>query len=167
MPTELLKPEVWKAVTNPLPQNHIIIMSLTSIPQPRRTLRPVGVNTTIIHLRNCLSVFESGWWRHLPSDLKVFGTLHVLHSKFPGVTAFGLEVRHIQTVKEFVKCFNPTQKTDEVRGEQKNCLMICISRQMLTFYSLLVTWFSTSLAFNNCTLCPHCIYVSCIYLRTN
>jgi len=25
----------------------------------------------------------------------------------------------------------------------------------------------TSLTFNNCTLCPHCIYVFCIYLRTN
>ena len=25
----------------------------------------------------------------------------------------------------------------------------------------------TSLIFNNCTLCPHCIYVFCIYLRTN
>ena len=24
-----------------------------------------------------------------------------------------------------------------------------------------------SLTFNNCTLCPHCIYVFCIYLRTN
>ena len=23
------------------------------------------------------------------------------------------------------------------------------------------------LSFNNCTLCPHCIYVFCIYLRTN
>jgi len=23
-----------------------------------------------------------------------------------------------------------------------------------------------SLTFNNCTLCPHCIYVFCIYLRT-
>ena len=37
----------------------------------------------------------------------------------------------------------------------------------LTFYSLLVTWCTTSLTFNNCTLCPHCIYVFCIYLRTN
>jgi len=26
---------------------------------------------------------------------------------------------------------------------------------------------STGLTFNNCTLCPHCIYVFCIYLRTN
>ena len=26
---------------------------------------------------------------------------------------------------------------------------------------------TTSLTFNNCTLCPHCIYVFCIYLRTN
>ena len=25
----------------------------------------------------------------------------------------------------------------------------------------------TSLTFNNCTLCPHCICVFCIYLRTN
>jgi len=25
----------------------------------------------------------------------------------------------------------------------------------------------TVLTFNNCTLCPHCIYVFCIYLRTN
>ena len=37
----------------------------------------------------------------------------------------------------------------------------------LTFYSLLVTWCTTSLTFNNCTLCPHCICVFCIYLRTN
>ena len=26
---------------------------------------------------------------------------------------------------------------------------------------------TSSLAFNNCTLCPHCIYVFYIYLRTN
>ena len=25
----------------------------------------------------------------------------------------------------------------------------------------------TGLTVNNCTLCPHCIYVFCIYLRTN
>ena len=25
----------------------------------------------------------------------------------------------------------------------------------------------TGLTFNNCSLCPHCIYVFCIYLRTN
>jgi hypothetical protein len=37
----------------------------------------------------------------------------------------------------------------------------------LNFWSLLVTWCNTSLALNNCTLCPHCIYVFCIYLRTD
>jgi len=37
----------------------------------------------------------------------------------------------------------------------------------LTFYSLLVTWCTTSLTFNNFTLCPHCIYVFCVSLRTN
>jgi len=33
----------------------------------------------------------------------------------------------------------------------------------LTFYLL----HQHVLTFNNCTLCPHCIYVFCIYLRTN
>jgi hypothetical protein len=37
----------------------------------------------------------------------------------------------------------------------------------LTFYSLLVTWCTDSLTFNNCTLCPHCICMFCICLRTN
>ena len=39
--------------------------------------------------------------------------------------------------------------------------------ETLTFWSLLVTWFTNSLTFNNCTFCPHCISVFCIYLRTN
>jgi hypothetical protein len=30
-----------------------------------------------------------------------------------------------------------------------------------------VTWCTTSLTLNSCTFCPHCIYVFCIYLRTN
>jgi hypothetical protein len=32
----------------------------------------------------------------------------------------------------------------------------------LTFYSLFVTWCTNSLTSNNCTLCPHSIYVFCI-----
>ena len=36
----------------------------------------------------------------------------------------------------------------------------------LTFQSLLVTWCAKGLTFNNCTFCPHFIYVFCIYLRT-
>ena len=35
----------------------------------------------------------------------------------------------------------------------------------LTIWSLLVTSCTASLTFNNCTLCPHCIYVFCIYPR--
>jgi len=31
----------------------------------------------------------------------------------------------------------------------------------------LITWCNNRLTFNNCTLCPHSIYVFCIYLRTN
>ena len=37
----------------------------------------------------------------------------------------------------------------------------------LTFQSLPVTWCTNTLTFNNCTFCTHCIYVFCIYLRTN
>jgi len=33
--------------------------------------------------------------------------------------------------------------------------------------SLLFTWCTNSLTFNICTLCPRCIYMFCIYLRTN
>ena len=44
---------------------------------------------------------------------------------------------------------------------------LCKRAKTLIFYRLLVTWCTTSLTFNNCTLCPHCIYVFCIYLRTN
>jgi len=37
----------------------------------------------------------------------------------------------------------------------------------LTFYIPVVTICTTSLTWNNCTPCPHCDYLSCIYLRTN
>ena len=42
-----------------------------------------------------------------------------------------------------------------------------LCQYILTFQSLLVAWCTTSLTFNNCTICPHCIYVFCIYLRKN
>ena len=35
------------------------------------------------------------------------------------------------------------------------------------FWRPVVTISTTSLTFNNCTFCPHCIYLFCIYLRTN
>ena len=46
---------------------------------------------------------------------------------------------------------------------------LCVGKfqECLTFQSLLVTWCTSSLTFNNCTLCQNCIYVFCIYLRTN
>ena len=34
-------------------------------------------------------------------------------------------------------------------------------------YRPVVTICTTSLTFNNCTFCPHCIYLFCVYLRTN
>ena len=48
----------------------------------------------------------------------------------------------------------------------KQCNFIYIPL-LLTFQSLPVTRCTTSLTFNNCTLCPHCIYGFCIYLRIN
>ena len=35
------------------------------------------------------------------------------------------------------------------------------------FKNLISMRCTNSLTFNNCTLCPHCIYVFCIYLRTD
>ena len=35
------------------------------------------------------------------------------------------------------------------------------------FKAYLLSDAPTGLTFNNCMLCPHCIYVFCIYLRTN
>jgi hypothetical protein len=43
---------------------------------------------------------------------------------------------------------------------------MCPSSGELTFSSRKLAC-TTSLTFNNCTLYPHCIYVFCIYLRTN
>jgi hypothetical protein len=39
--------------------------------------------------------------------------------------------------------------------------------EKLDWKGLMVTSSTNSLSFNNCTLCQHCIYVFCIYLRTN
>ena len=41
---------------------------------------------------------------------------------------------------------------------------------LLLYYSFKAYWLRDApagLTFNNCTFCPHCIYVFCIYLRTN
>jgi hypothetical protein len=46
-------------------------------------------------------------------------------------------------------------------------LLKCHLKEYSTFQRLQVTWCTISLTFNNCTLCPHCINVFCIYLRTN
>ena len=50
------------------------------------------------------------------------------------------------------------------------CLLLWTSSFVLVWFHLLkptVTWCTNSLTFNNCTFCPHCIYVFCIYLWTN
>ena len=47
----------------------------------------------------------------MPSDVKVFGTLHVLHSKFPAVSGFGPEIkRHTDSKGIYDVVFYPNRK---------------------------------------------------------
>jgi len=54
-----------------------------------------------------------------------------------------------------------------------HCVFICVRINTHTHthaYPFKAYWLRDSskrLTLNNCTPCPHCIYVSCIYLRTN
>ena len=52
-------------------------------------------------------------------------------------------------------------------SEPSNCHGLITWKVALTYWTLPVTWRINSLIFDNCTFCPHCIYVFCIYLRTN
>jgi len=56
------------------------------------------------------------------------------------------------------------------RAELLRVVLMLKNVEIFINYPFKVYWLSdapTSLTFNNCTLCPHCIYVFCIYLRTN
>ena len=44
-------------------------------------------------------------------------------------------------------------------------MCVCVSETLQSRVAILCT--ISSLTFNNCTLCPHCIYVFCVDLRTN
>jgi hypothetical protein len=46
-------------------------------------------------------------------------------------------------------------------------ILACRLPVILTFRGHWLRHAPTSLTFNNCTLCPHCVCVLCIYLRTN
>ena len=60
-------------------------------------------------------------------------------------------------------------KWPEVKHSDNTCSFCIVYKFVveLTFQSLPVTWCTNSLTFNNCTFCPHRIYVFYIYLRTN
>jgi len=60
-----------------------------------------------------------------------------------------------------------TVMVQEIEHFYCTCPSCYIVLGYLTIYSLLLTWCTNSLTFNNCALCPHCIYGFCIYLRTN
>jgi len=64
-------------------------------------------------------------------------------------------------------CSNPLfpPQTDSISVSRRTVRLLTYS--YVNLYSLPVIICPTSLTFNNFTLCPHCIYVFCIYLITN
>jgi hypothetical protein len=63
-----------------------------------------------------------------------------------------------------------------IKTSGPNSLPKCYTEQRFNYtglwrcYPFKACWLSeapTSLTFNNCTLCPHCIYAFCIYFGTN
>ena len=61
-------------------------------------------------------------------------------------------------------CFNVKTNSDLCHLQHK---LLGFYNRDLTLYSPVVTICTASITFNNCTVCPHCIYEFCIYLRTN
>jgi len=62
------------------------------------------------------------------------------------------------------------QPYDQLQGEHRNITKIYkwqTVNENIPFKAYWLREVPTSLTFNNCTLCPHCIYVFCIYLRKN
>jgi hypothetical protein len=77
-------------------------------------------------------------------------------------------VVHIQTIFLHLCCLMSMWYSKcPTPGVGNGHLLAFLCCSHLTFQSLLVTYCTTSLTFNNCTLCPHCIHVFCIYLSTN
>ena len=69
---------------------------------------------------------------------------------------------------------SPCQKrksASPVRCNVLKCAELCAFIRLLTKTNFFKANWSrdaaTVLTFNNCTFCPHCIYVFCIYLRKN
>ena len=106
------------------------------------------------------------WWRHL---LRFLDLLNALRRKSGAILKDALR-DCICALKWFSKYEYPV-----LLMSLWNCLtgqyflQTCLLSRIysLTFQSPLVTWYTNILKFNNCTLCPQCIYVFCINLRTN
>jgi len=83
---------------------------------------------------------------------------------------FGTKVTHQNSIQEEIKrrmkSGNPYYISEQ-NLLSSSLLTKHIKINPLKPTGLLVTWRTTSLTVNNCTFCPHCIYVFCIYLRTN
>ena len=97
---------------------------------------------------------------HIGSNLQTFRSTEPPESPF-FYLALTHEIRSAIHVRAHIILYKQTVSVSA--GGQYHCLCI----PTLTFWSLLFTWCTTSLTFNSCTLCPHCIYVFCIYLRKN
>ena len=77
---------------------------------------------------------------------------------------FNIQQLHAPPYCIYVFCIYHRTNSDLCHLQHK---LIGFYNRDLTLYSLLVTLCTTSITFNKCTLCPHCIYVFCIYHRTN
>jgi len=104
-----------------------------------------------------------------PDALWPLGRLSFWKKRVPGVSSAGKGGRCVGMTT--LPPSRPNRWEPQTPGDLSASIEDVMKRRMLTllltFYSLPVTICTTSLTFNNCTLCPHCIYVLCIYLRTN
>jgi hypothetical protein len=125
-----------------------------------------GVNTVVL--------FCNIWTHACHCDFSVATLPDVLPKSMPGIgkpTTAGLRVtmhpRHCNkgsfSNKKILNVFY--SKNFNIMSQQWVFTLI-IHHSVLTFQNILVTWCSNSLTFNNCTLCPHCLYLF-FYLSEN
>ena len=109
-------------------------------------MRNVKMKHTVAHGWNIQQYLHNTTWRQ-NIQLRV------------GTTVFISKVRCHSRACTLLQQVRETNRVTGTANDQRH--------DILTFYTLPVTWCTNSLTFNNCTFCPHCIYVFCIYLKTN
>jgi hypothetical protein len=119
----------------------------------------------------CISVYV--YFRQLQTGSTGLDLTYSLHLMFRFYTSetvcqitWCLTVEGYRTVRHSAPIYSASSNCKTFIKIDKLLKHVC-AHPLLTFKTLPVTWCTNSLTFNNCTFCPHCIYVFCIYLRTN